>query len=346
MTHSTTKIRSLVFAIGLLVISVLACSSCSQLIDPNVPEPLIPRVEPTQGRQYLIYRPTRYDADYHWPLVVVLHGGFPDSANSRIRAWTTLAESHGFLIVAPTLQSTRTLWLGKTEQQLDQLRQDEQQILSIIRHFRAGQNVSRDRIFMHGFGKGAISALYTGLRHPGLFRAITVSQPKFDETLLAPTANLVDHHQPVLVHYDLSDAIFGHQAKACIQWLRDRGANLTDDSHGKELSTNAERSVQFFKDLLRRQGWYRIRAYASGEVNPLEIQFKLRCDGSPAAFQWDFGDGSTSNLAEPVHTYNKPGVYRVVVTVTDQKRKRHRRSATLKVPEATLAISKTNNLSS
>lgn len=333
----------MVIPLGLLVTSLLTGSSCSQLIDPNVPEPLIPRIEPAQGREYLLYRPARYDADYRWPLVVVLHGGFPDSANSRIRAWTTLAESHGFLIVAPTLQSTRTLWSGKTEQQLDRLRRDEQQILSVIQHVRAGQNVSRDRIFVHGFGKGAMVALYAGLRHPDLFRAITVSRPKFDATMLAPTANLVDHHQPVLVHYDLSDVIFGHHAKDCTQWLRDRGANLTDDSHGKELSTNAERSVQFFKDLLRASSWYRIRAYASGKVNPLEIQFKLRFDQSPTDFQWEFGDGATSNQAEPVHTYQQPGVYRVVVTVTDQKRKRHRRSATLKVPEATLTTSRVND---
>jgi chitodextrinase len=40
-------------------------------------------------------------------------------------------------------------------------------------------------------------------------------------------------------------------------------------------------------------------------------------DGAIARYEWDFGDGSTGTGATPTHTYDKSGVYRVTLTVTD-----------------------------
>lgn len=37
---------------------------------------------------------------------------------------------------------------------------------------------------------------------------------------------------------------------------------------------------------------------------------------SVGAYNWDFGDGTTSTLANPVHTYQSPGVYFVMLTVS------------------------------
>ena len=53
-------------------------------------------------------------------------------------------------------------------------------------------------------------------------------------------------------------------------------------------------------------------------VIPLAVQFKLAVSsGVPVSFLWDFGDGETSVLQEPVHTYSNSGTYRVVLTVFD-----------------------------
>jgi thermitase len=38
----------------------------------------------------------------------------------------------------------------------------------------------------------------------------------------------------------------------------------------------------------------------------------------PVTFRWDFGDGGTSTLANPTHTYADNGVYNAVLTVTDE----------------------------
>jgi PKD repeat protein len=36
-----------------------------------------------------------------------------------------------------------------------------------------------------------------------------------------------------------------------------------------------------------------------------------------ASYSWAFGDGATSNLANPTHTYATPGTYTALLTVTD-----------------------------
>lgn len=43
---------------------------------------------------------------------------------------------------------------------------------------------------------------------------------------------------------------------------------------------------------------------------PLEVRFKNRSRNAKR-FEWDFGDGSKSTSPEPVHTYERPGVYTV-----------------------------------
>ncbi|MDD1727495.1 MAG: PKD domain-containing protein [Methanospirillum sp.] len=44
---------------------------------------------------------------------------------------------------------------------------------------------------------------------------------------------------------------------------------------------------------------------------PLSIAFTNQSLGSPTSFFWNFGDGTTSTVRDPVHTYTTPGVYSV-----------------------------------
>jgi PKD repeat protein len=54
------------------------------------------------------------------------------------------------------------------------------------------------------------------------------------------------------------------------------------------------------------------------DVVPVTFQFKIAViSGTPTSFLWDFGDGSTSNIREPTHTYDFYGHYPVVLTVSD-----------------------------
>jgi len=57
-------------------------------------------------------------------------------------------------------------------------------------------------------------------------------------------------------------------------------------------------------------------SYASGKV-PLTVNFADQSIGSPTACKWTFGDGSNSTEKNPVHTYNKSGLYSVTLTASN-----------------------------
>ncbi|MCA9994345.1 MAG: PKD domain-containing protein [Anaerolineales bacterium] len=51
---------------------------------------------------------------------------------------------------------------------------------------------------------------------------------------------------------------------------------------------------------------------------PLSVTFTNQSTGSPASWQWDFGDGTPlSNEQNPVHEYTQPGSYTVSLTVSN-----------------------------
>jgi len=329
------SVQRLLIILGLWVTGFLP--ACSQYIDPHVPEPIRPFVEPEFSSDYLLYRPSSYNRDFAWPLVIVVHGGFPDSPNARLRAWTQLAEAHGFLVAAPTFQSPRSGWLTRQKETQQRLRNDERRILSVIRHVRAGHHISDDRILLCGYGRGAEIVLFAGVSHPDFFRALAVSRPSLDESLLTEAASVLDHDQPILVHFDVSDSLTGKHAQRCLDWLRSRGANVTEDPHGGVVEADAGRAVDFFRDVLRSHPWIRVRAFPTGGINPLEIRFKMRTSLTLSRHQWDFGDGQRGASPDPVHTYLQNGTYRVVVTVEDADGKSHRRAVTLKLPEAVVS---------
>ncbi|MFA7694156.1 MAG: PKD domain-containing protein [Methanoregula sp.] len=54
----------------------------------------------------------------------------------------------------------------------------------------------------------------------------------------------------------------------------------------------------------------------SGSV-PLSVQFLDSSTNSPTAWLWSFGDGGTSILSNPVHTYATDGTYTVTLTATN-----------------------------
>jgi hypothetical protein len=53
---------------------------------------------------------------------------------------------------------------------------------------------------------------------------------------------------------------------------------------------------------------------------PLEVNFTgsgTDSDGTIVSYNWDFGDGNTSLMQNPLHAYNSPGSYVATLTVTD-----------------------------
>lgn len=50
---------------------------------------------------------------------------------------------------------------------------------------------------------------------------------------------------------------------------------------------------------------------------PLTVQFNDTSSNTPAAWAWYFGDGATSSLQNPVHTYAEDGLYNVTLTASN-----------------------------
>ncbi|HTX43863.1 MAG TPA: PKD domain-containing protein, partial [Methanocella sp.] len=56
----------------------------------------------------------------------------------------------------------------------------------------------------------------------------------------------------------------------------------------------------------------------SGPV-PLPVQFTDTSMGYPVSWHWDFGDGTTSDVQDPPHIYQKAGKYTVTLTVASAR---------------------------
>ena len=305
---------------------------CSQYIDPRVPEPIRPTLEPESGRDYLLYRPSSYDSNLAWPLVVVCPGSSPDSPNRQIRAWTELAESHGFLVAAPTLTVSKRGLSRDTSKYLARQRRDEAHILAVVRHVRGAHRISPERIFIYGWSAGAYAALYTGLRHPHLFRAVSIVQPRFNRLYLGDIEPLVDPYQPVHLHYSSADAITGKNGRHCVDWLHFIGADLREEPPGPVRRSDCAPTVTFFQRLIRQEPWIHIRAFRQAGADSLTVQFKLRCPFRPTRLRWQFGDGDESTIAEPLHVYGQSGTYRVTVTLHAPDHTPYVRSLDLTLP--------------
>nr|WP_303716384.1 PKD domain-containing protein [Methanoculleus marisnigri] len=50
---------------------------------------------------------------------------------------------------------------------------------------------------------------------------------------------------------------------------------------------------------------------------PLAVRFEDASVGSPGSWSWDFGDGKTSAVPDPVHVFETPGTYTVSLKVSD-----------------------------
>jgi PKD repeat protein len=55
--------------------------------------------------------------------------------------------------------------------------------------------------------------------------------------------------------------------------------------------------------------------FTSGPL-PLDVSFTDLSSGSPNSWQWFFGDGSSSQEQNPIHTYTTPGLYTVTLEIT------------------------------
>ncbi|MCO6439305.1 MAG: PKD domain-containing protein [Phycisphaerae bacterium] len=310
----------------------LLSGGCLNELSIDAPEPIRPAVEPELGGEYLLYRPSIYDRNQAWPLIVVCHGRFGDSPAAQIRHWASAAESQGFLVVAPKLASGRGSLLGAGDQESQRLAADERHILKTIRHVQAAHTISPDRIFIYGYGSGVSAAMYAGLRNADVFRAVALVQPKINDDYPAPAVAEVNVHQPVLVAYSTDDAIRGRHGKKLAEWLFDHAVNVRREAGGRHRAEDVDDVIAFFESVIRKDPWALIVASPASDGDPLSRKFSLRASFDPAHYLWEFGDGEQSPVSAPEHRYGAAGTYRVQLTVTPQRGEPLTRSVEVRVP--------------
>jgi len=80
-------------------------------------------------------------------------------------------------------------------------------------------------------------------------------------------------------------------------------------------------------------------------IAPLAVSFTSNASGGvePYTYSWDFGDGSSSTLKNPAHTFSQSGNFSATLTITDVEGSQDSDSVTISVsattPETTLSVS-------
>ncbi len=77
---------------------------------------------------------------------------------------------------------------------------------------------------------------------------------------------------------------------------------------GQVLNHNPSES----KDLVA--GFITLKRFGTA---PMTVQFKDISQGQPTEWNWNFGDGTSDTLKNPVHTYSEPGNYTIKLSVTN-----------------------------
>ena len=289
--------------------------------------------EPVEGGEYFLYVPSRYDAKQAWPVVVTCHGTEPwDTADRQIKEWADLGENKRFIAAAPFLKGTRGDFIPRPPEQIELQERDERTILAVLDHIRAGYNVAEDRIFLTGWSGGGFAVLFTGLRHPEVFRALAVRQGTFDARFVRPCLPLADPHQPVYVLYGTLDILTKDQSKKCLRWLRENRLFALEEETVGSHRRHPELAYQFFRRCIRQYPWIQPAAYRVAPEDPLSVQFRVRCSPAAEAYLWRFGDEQYSREPAPIHRYAQPGRYEVKLTVRLEDDRQHARSLLIDVP--------------
>lgn len=311
-----------------------ACTCCPQYRDATVPNAVTKQREPENRNPYYLYVPSTYDRAYKWPLVILCHGTRPwDHPRRQMADWVKLAEERGFIVAAPELCGTSALPAPAVDKQIARQIEDERRILSTVQQIRGAHNISTDRIFLVGWSAGNYAVLYTGLKNPQRFRALALQQSNFKVSYVADIAARIDPHQPIGVIYGASDMLAGKGPSECIDWLEQHRAAVHPLEVRGGHRNHPDNAQEFFERVLREIPWLHVRSFTLDGADPLTVKFKTRGSFTPHSYQWNFGDGGESPIAEPLHRFAEPGTYRVTLTAVDDRNRTVRRTIDLDVPQ-------------
>lgn len=318
--------------------AVMLAGVCGCPVVNNLPTPgrSLQQQDPQLQRDYRLYVPSHYTAGRPWPLVVTCHGTRPyDTAPAQFKEWAGYAEQKNFLLIVPELTGTAGDFVPSVAEQVRRQLDDEAAILSMVRAVRAAYNVDETRMFITGWSAGGFATLFTGLRNPDVFRAISLRQPNFNPDYFDLCVPFMDRYQPIQVLYGSLDP-FKAGAGQAIDWLRAHEFEPTVRERPGGHQRDPETVYDFFVRVVRHSHWVRLQVREDAQ-DPMRVLLSAKTSFQPVKYLWDFGDGSARTpVAAPEHRYEKPGLYNVRVGLWINDDDRVVRQVQLQVPRVRL----------
>jgi len=282
--------------------------------------------EATTGRTYHLYIPTTYNPRKAYPLIVSGHGTFPfDEAAQQRDRWIDVAERYGLIICTPDFDSA-TGFLGvPTDHPAPELVRDEQACVAVLREVFSRYNVNRDAVMITGWSAGAFPAHYIGLHHPEIFRCIVGRTGNFNEHLVSDDAAQRARHMHVYVFFGEGDLPgFAGMNREANYWYTVRGfRNFVIRPLGGGHDPNQLEAARYFLNIVNHWPAIHIEIDKTEGTAPLTVTMRARVrdpdspDGRVDSVLWNLGDNTVTAKPEVTHTYSKPGLYNVFLTVVD-----------------------------
>ncbi len=331
--NDTKQVRERVWLA--LAPTLLACLCGCGDLRRSAPGRVMTTQEPEYRRSYALYAPSGYQHERRWPLVIICHDrGMFEGPAREIDDWKRAAEKHGVLLAAPNFQRKDKPGSKKLPAE-KAASEDEAFMLSVIRSIRAAYSVDDMRIFLIGSGSGSFPALFFGLRHPDLCRAVSIRQPSLKPEWLDPCVPFLDLYQPIQVVFDPGDLLGSKDVDACIDWLMGQNLNVATVQQSGSRRRDPTAVFAFVSQVLRRQPMIRI-LLRDDPANNMSLGFRIHTSLNPTKVRWDFGDGANSGEQEPSHTYSQPGLYKVKLSVWSSGGPPHVRQVEVRVPRVWL----------
>ena len=282
--------------------------------------------EPITGRTYHLYIPRTYNPRRQYPLVLTAQGTFPfDEAAGQRNRWVGVAERYGLIVCSADFDSA-TGWLGvPNDRPAPELVRDDKAAMAIIRELKSRYNINPDGIMITGWSAGGYPAHYIGLHHPDVFRCIVGRAANFKENLVTDDVALRARHVHVYVFFGEGDLPgFDQMNRDANFWYTVRGfRNFVIRRLSGGHNPNQVEAARYFLNIVEHWPAIHIDASTAKGRAPLTVKFRALVrdpdspDGRVDSVLWNLGDNTVSARAEVTHTYARPGLYNVFLTVVD-----------------------------
>lgn len=167
----------------------LNLGGCPVLQSQDTPVPEFKVIASATSQPYWMYVPSQYEPTRRWGLVITLHGthGF-DDGQAQVREWKSLAEAHGFIVMAPQLVSPQGILQVSREQRAKDLIEDDRRVQAALEEVTAKYSIDTSDVMLTGFSAGGIPMYWIGLKHPELFHTLCARSANCDVTSLQDIA--------------------------------------------------------------------------------------------------------------------------------------------------------------